>query len=93
MEVGLYGKLPSHGDFLRRRTSDAFVDRWDGWLQGCMAASRSKLGDKSPVCWSITMSGVPPVFIAAIGRPSPLASINTRLNDSGPRDGKSNSDE
>lgn len=46
MEVGLYGKLPSHGDFLRRRTSDAFVDRWDAWLQGCMAASRSALGER-----------------------------------------------
>ena len=46
MEVGLYGKLPSHGDFLRRRTSDAFVDRWDSWLQGCMAASRSALGER-----------------------------------------------
>jgi type VI secretion system protein ImpM len=46
MEVGLYGKLPSHGDFLRRRASDAFVDRWDAWLQGCMAASRTALGEK-----------------------------------------------
>jgi len=25
LEVGFYGKLPSHGDFLRRRVSDAFV--------------------------------------------------------------------
>jgi type VI secretion system ImpM family protein len=46
MEVGLYGKLPSHGDFLRRRVSDAFVDRWDAWLQGCMAASHSALGER-----------------------------------------------
>jgi type VI secretion system ImpM family protein len=46
MQVGLYGKLPSHGDFLRRRTSDAFVDVWDGWLQECMAASRSALADR-----------------------------------------------
>ena len=29
MQVGFYGKLPSHGDFLRRRVSDAFVDAWD----------------------------------------------------------------
>ena len=36
----------------------------------------------------MTMSGVPPVFIAAIGTPSALASISTRLKDSGPRDGK-----
>ena len=34
------------------------------------------------------MSGVPPVFIAAIGTPSALASISTRLSDSGPRDVK-----
>ena len=46
MSVGLYGKLPSHGDFLRRRTSDAFVEMWDGWLQECMTASRSALGDR-----------------------------------------------
>jgi len=33
VEVGLFGKLPSHGDFLRRRASDTFVDAWDGWLR------------------------------------------------------------
>jgi type VI secretion system protein ImpM len=46
MEVGLFGKLPSHGDFLRRRASDAFVDAWDAWLQACMAASRAGLGER-----------------------------------------------
>jgi type VI secretion system protein ImpM len=44
MRVGFYGKLPSHGDFLRRRISDAFVDRWDAWLRDCVAASRAELG-------------------------------------------------
>jgi type VI secretion system protein ImpM len=44
--LGFYGKLPSHGDFLRRRVSDAFVEAWDHWLQECMAASQSALGDK-----------------------------------------------
>jgi type VI secretion system protein ImpM len=44
--VGFYGKLPSHGDFLRRRVSDAFVHVWDGWLQECMTASRRALGDR-----------------------------------------------
>ena len=34
------------------------------------------------------MSGVPPVFIAAMGTPSALASIRTRLSDSGPREVK-----
>ncbi len=46
VEVGLYGKLPSHGDFLRRRTSEAFVVAWDTWLQECMTASRAALGDR-----------------------------------------------
>jgi len=46
MQVGFYGKLPSHGDFLRRRVSDAFVDAWDAWLRECLAASRATLGDR-----------------------------------------------
>jgi len=46
VEVGLFGKLPSHGDFLRRRASDSFVDAWDGWLRECVAASREALGDR-----------------------------------------------
>jgi type VI secretion system ImpM family protein len=44
MQVGFYGKLPSHGDFLRRRVSDAFVDTWDCWLRESLAASRTALG-------------------------------------------------
>jgi type VI secretion system protein ImpM len=46
VEVGLFGKLPSHGDFLRRRASDAFVDRWDAWLRESLAASREALGER-----------------------------------------------
>src|SRR6266850_6447652 len=46
VEVGLFGKLPSHGDFLRRRASDAFVDAWDSWLRECLAASREALGER-----------------------------------------------
>jgi len=46
VDVGLFGKLPSHGDFLRRRASEAFVRAWDSWLQECMTASRAALGDR-----------------------------------------------
>jgi type VI secretion system protein ImpM len=45
MDVGFYGKLPSHGDFLRRRVTDAFVSVWDAWLQESFAASRAVLAD------------------------------------------------
>jgi len=46
VEVGFYGKLPSHGDFLRRRVSDAFVDGWDAWLRASVAASRAVMGER-----------------------------------------------
>jgi type VI secretion system ImpM family protein len=46
MDVGLYGKLPTHGDFLRRRVADDFVAAWDPWLQHCIADSRSVLGEQ-----------------------------------------------
>ena len=46
VEIGLFGKLPSHGDFLRRRASDAFVDAWDAWLRECLAESRAALGER-----------------------------------------------
>jgi type VI secretion system protein ImpM len=46
LEVGLFGKLPTHGDFLRRRITDAFVTGWDAWLQASMASSRELLGDR-----------------------------------------------
>jgi type VI secretion system protein ImpM len=46
VQVGLYGKLPSHGDFLRRRTSDEFVEVWDSWLQECVAATRARFGER-----------------------------------------------
>jgi type VI secretion system protein ImpM len=46
VEIGLFGKLPSHGDFLRRRASDAFVEAWDSWLRDCLAESRAALGER-----------------------------------------------
>lgn len=46
VDVGFYGKLPSHGDFVRRRVPDAFVSVWDSWLQDCISASRTILSDR-----------------------------------------------
>src|SRR4051812_38574466 len=41
--VGFFGKLPSHGDFIRRGVSENFVNVWDSWLQECMVESRRAL--------------------------------------------------
>lgn len=91
MEVGLYGKLPSHGDFLRRRASDAFVDVWDLWLQQCIASSRAALGDRwldlyltSPawrfacaadICGPATVIGLMVPSVDRVGRYFPLTIV------------------
>ena len=91
MQVGFYGKLPSHGDFLRRRVSDAFVDAWDVWLRECLAASRTALGARwldvyltSPawrfVCAAGACGPAPVIGIAApsvdqVGRYFPLTLV------------------
>jgi type VI secretion system protein ImpM len=91
LDVGLYGKLPSHGDFLRRRTSDTFITVWDGWLQDCMDASRSAMGDRwldvyltSPVwrfagaagiCGSVPIVGLMVPSVDRVGRYFPLTIV------------------
>ncbi len=90
-EVGFYGKLPSNGDFLRRRVSDAFVGVWDGWLQECIAASRAALGDRwldvyltspvwrfccaSGVCGSAPLIGLMAPSVDRVGRYFPLTLV------------------
>src|SRR5690349_9150235 len=91
MQVGFYGKLPSHGDFLRRRVSDAFVDAWDAWLRECIAASRTTLGPRwldvyltSPAwrfacaagaCGSAPVIGVVAPSVDQVGRYFPLTLV------------------
>ena len=36
--AGLYGKLPAHGDFVRRVLPRSFVGRWDAWLAAVQSA-------------------------------------------------------
>jgi type VI secretion system protein ImpM len=43
--VGLYGKLPARGDFVRAGLPRDFTDRWDDWLQSVIAGSRTLMGD------------------------------------------------
>ena len=91
MQVGFYGKLPSHGDFLRRRVSDAFVDRWDAWLRESLAASQTALGSRwldvyltSPAwrfacaagaCGPLPVIGVVAPSVDQVGRYFPLTLV------------------
>lgn len=52
MATGLYGKLPAHGDFVRRGLPDGFLGPWDGWLQAGIAEARDALGDGFPAAWA-----------------------------------------
>jgi len=91
LDVGFYGKLPSHGDFLRRRVSDGFVGVWDAWLQECVAASRDALADRwldvyltSPAwrfvcapgaCGPTAVAGVMVPSVDRVGRYFPLTVV------------------
>jgi len=43
--IGLYGKLPAHGDFITRELPPGFVNIWDEWLQRGMLCSQEELGE------------------------------------------------
>jgi len=91
MAVGFYGKLHTHGDFLRRRVADDFVSAWDSWLQQCMAESRRVLGDAwldtyltSPVwrfaltphvCGGAAVAGLLVPSVDRVGRYFPLTLV------------------
>jgi type VI secretion system protein ImpM len=62
-DAGLFGKLPSRGDFIQLGLPGSFVRPWDAWLQRAMAASQEHIGDgwlaaylESPV-WRFALPG------------------------------------
>ncbi len=42
---GLYGKIPSLGDFVTRRLPRSFIAPWETWLQEVLTNSRDQLGE------------------------------------------------
>ena len=44
-DVGLFGKLPAHGDFIYRDLPSHFITAWDAWVQGFIASSQQQLGE------------------------------------------------
>ncbi|WP_052214647.1 type VI secretion system-associated protein TagF [Belnapia sp. F-4-1] len=50
--TGLHGKLPAHGDFVRRALPPSFCEPWDAWLQAGMTAARHSLGDGFDAAWA-----------------------------------------
>jgi serine/threonine protein phosphatase Stp1 len=50
--TGVYGKLPSHGDFVRRELPMNFVQPWDQWLQDGVRAARESLARDFEALWA-----------------------------------------
>jgi type VI secretion system protein ImpM len=86
--VGLFGKLPARGDFVRAGLPGDFVAAWDRWLQQVMAESRARMGEdwlpaflEAPVwrfalapgvCGDAAASGVWLPSVDRVGRYFPL---------------------
>jgi type VI secretion system protein ImpM len=49
--TGLFGKLPAHGDFVRRGLPRSFIGPWDDWLSAGIEASRHDLGPAWDEAW------------------------------------------
>ncbi len=43
--VGLFGKLPAHGDFIYRDLPTTFINAWDTWLQSFIGCSQEQIGE------------------------------------------------
>ena len=44
-EVGCFGKVPAHGDFVWQALPADFVTPWDNWIQGQLLALREHYGE------------------------------------------------
>jgi type VI secretion system protein ImpM len=49
--LGLFGKLPGHGDFVRRGLPIGFCGPWDDWIQGCLAVAQRRFAPEWDAAW------------------------------------------
>ncbi len=64
--VGLHGKLPAHGDFVRRRLPSDFVAAWDAWLSAGLRAAREAAGGAADAAaWDARWDAAPALRFAA----------------------------
>jgi type VI secretion system protein ImpM len=50
--IGIFGKLPAHGDFVRRQLPQTFVESWDSWLQEGILEARQALAEDFASVWA-----------------------------------------
>ena len=49
--IGLIGKHPGYGDFLRANAAAAVVDQLEAWLDRCLSEIRDQQGQNWPLFW------------------------------------------
>jgi len=50
--TGVFGKLPGHGDFVRRGLTQSFLGPWDAWLQACVGHAMATMGQGFGASWA-----------------------------------------
>lgn len=43
--IGIFGKLPAHGDFIQRSLPVGFINTWDEWQQHFISGTKEQLGE------------------------------------------------
>ncbi len=43
--IGIFGKLPAHGDFIHRNLPSKVINEWDEWLQTFIGSSQERMGE------------------------------------------------
>ena len=51
VKVGVFGKLPARGDFVREGLPRDFTDPWDDWWRHGIAATQAQAGDAWVASW------------------------------------------
>ncbi len=79
--LGLHGKLPAHGDFVRRGLPSSFCGPWDAWLQAGLAAAMQQFGEAWPQVWLAAPAWRFALPAGACG-PGPVAGVMLASTDS-----------
>lgn len=78
---GLFGKLPAHGDFVRRNLPRSFVSPWDAWLsKGMLAAPEASWAAwrfhlAAGLCGPAAAAGIVAPSEDAVGRHFPVTLV------------------
>lgn len=72
--TGFFGKMPRHGDFVRRNLPASFVEPWDAFCADGIAQARQALGEEFGAAWEAAPAWRFRLAPGACG-PAPVAGV------------------